>query len=239
MFNEDITVYLVNPNESPALKIICPYCNEETILTPIDEAKDLYYDLSALCDQIVIMGYRQCKLHNCQEIMTVTATCNIEYDENWQGEINRDLNPVDIKTSPLNSVFRINKNIPDKIADTFNEAQKCYAGDLYIASAIIIRKVLEEICNNLVIKAENLEKRIDKLVQIDKLKDIPTEYLHELRKFGNDAAHVNQKKYSEFTEKEIKIALNALNLLLEILYENKKEIYKQQIEKLRKCKSSN
>lgn len=54
-------------------------------------------------------------------------------------------------------------NIPDPIKATFEEAITCHAEECYVASAIMIRRTLEELCENKQCQGGNLKQRIDAL----------------------------------------------------------------------------
>src|SRR3954471_11756561 len=53
-----------------------------------------------------------------------------------------------ILTYPSDAIPFERKSIPDKVINSFEEAIKCHSTNCFIASAIMLRKTLEEICND-------------------------------------------------------------------------------------------
>jgi hypothetical protein len=51
-----------------------------------------------------------------------------------------------VLTAPTETIPFDKENIPDKVLNAFEEAIKCHSNSCFIASAIMIRKTLEEIC---------------------------------------------------------------------------------------------
>jgi hypothetical protein len=49
-------------------------------------------------------------------------------------------------TSPSETIPFDKENIPQKVLNAFEEAINCHSNSCFIASAIMIRKTLEEIC---------------------------------------------------------------------------------------------
>jgi len=85
------------------------------------------------------------------------------------------------------------ENIPDQIRSTFVEAVTCHSEQCYAASAIMVRRTLEELCENKSCMGGNLQKRIEALkVNVVLPKEL-FEALDELRLLGNDAAHRVQR----------------------------------------------
>lgn len=134
-------------------------------------------------------------------------------------------------TSPSETIPFDKKNIPNKVQVAFEEAIKCHSNSCYIASAIMIRKTLEEICIERGTTAKNLK---GKLQELGGKILIPQELLAgmtELRLLGNDAAHIEAQTFSEIGKEEIEISLDFAKEILKAVYQ-----YEDLLQKLRKLK---
>ncbi len=80
--------------------------------------------------------------------------------------------------------------IPPEIIKSFKEALICHGAGCYRACALMVRRTLEEVCEDQKIKASNLKERISALgSKIIIPKDL-IDAADELRLLGNDAAHI-------------------------------------------------
>lgn len=136
-----------------------------------------------------------------------------------------------ILTSPSETIPFDKENIPDKVLNAFEEAIKCHANLCFVASAIMIRKTLEEICIERGASGANLYKRLENLGS--KIL-IPKELLtgmNELRLLGNDAAHIEAKTFSEIGKEEIEVSLEFAKEILKAVYQ-----YDNLLQRLKKLK---
>lgn len=136
-----------------------------------------------------------------------------------------------VLTSPSESIPFDKENIPDKVLNAFEEAIKCHSNSCFIASAIMIRKTLEEICIERGAKGANLYKKLQDLG--GKIL-IPQELLsgmNELRLLGNDAAHIEAQTFSEIGKDEIEVSLDFAKEILKAVYQ-----YDNLLQRLKKLK---
>jgi len=66
-------------------------------------------------------------------------------------------------TSPSETIPFDKENIPDGVLNSIDEAIKCHSYNCFIASAIMIRKTLEEICHDREANGKNLALRLKDL----------------------------------------------------------------------------
>ncbi len=125
-----------------------------------------------------------------------------------------------INTIFLNATIPFDKdNIPDKILDAFSEAVTCHSNNCFIASAIMIRKTLEEICKDRGASGTNLYKRLQDLgTKIVVPKEL-IEGMQELRLLGNDAAHIESETFGEIGKEEIEISIEFTKEILKAVYQ--------------------
>lgn len=110
-------------------------------------------------------------------------------------------------------------NLPDNIVSTLEEAIKCHAAGCYRACALLLRRTLEELCEDKGATGSNLKKRIESLKTVAV---IPAELLSaadELRILGNDAAHIELKDYDKVGKDEADIAIELTKELLKAIYQ--------------------
>ena len=123
------------------------------------------------------------------------------------------------------------EKIPGKIKSAFDEALTCHSNNCFVASAIMIRKTLEEICLDKGAKGDNLYKRIESLKNTIVL---PTELLtamQELRLLGNDAAHLEAQTFEQIGKDELEISLDLTKEILKAVYQ-----YESLLEKIQGLK---
>lgn len=110
-------------------------------------------------------------------------------------------------------------HLPPKILDSLTEAVKCEAAGAYKASALMVRRVLEELCEDKSATGPNLKARI---VGLSNVAVIPTDLISaadELRILGNDAAHVQAKDYDVIGKEEASLAIELAKELLKAVYQ--------------------
>jgi len=110
-------------------------------------------------------------------------------------------------------------SLPANIVASLQEAIKCHAVGCYRASALMIRRVLEEICEDKGLTGKDLQTR---LAGISTVAAIPAELVtaaNDLRLMGNDAAHIVAKTYDDIGEQEVNIAISLAKELLKAVYQ--------------------
>ncbi len=94
------------------------------------------------------------------------------------------------------------------------EAISCHAAGAYRAAAMMVRQLLEEICEENSADGDNLHERIKNLKDKTTLPQELFVAMGELKALGNDAAHVEAKAYNtiriEEAEDSIKLAKEIL-----------------------------
>jgi hypothetical protein len=112
-------------------------------------------------------------------------------------------------------------DIPPAIAASLEEAIKCHSSQCYKAAALMVRRVLEELCEERGATGNNLKDRITALA---KIVIIPLELIQaadHLRLLGNDAAHIEAKTYQTIGEPEVRLSIDLTKELLKGAYQYK------------------
>ena len=110
-------------------------------------------------------------------------------------------------------------NLPLRILETLEEAIKVHAAGCYKASALMVRRLLEELCQDKNAEGKDLKAR---LAALGGNIVVPHELLSgadDLRLLGNDAAHVEAKVYDDIGENEAAIAIELAKELLKAVYQ--------------------
>jgi hypothetical protein len=110
-------------------------------------------------------------------------------------------------------------NLPPPILASLEEAIQAHAAGCYKASALMVRRTLEELCDNKNAQGSDLKQRLAALSQSVV---VPRELLDaadELRLLGNDAAHVKAKNYDAIGKDEASLAIELAKELLKAVYQ--------------------
>jgi hypothetical protein len=140
-------------------------------------------------------------------------------------------------TSPSETIPFDKEYIPNGVLQAFEEAISCHSNNCFIASAIMIRKTLEEICQDRSVSGKNLSQR---LVDLGNKILIPKELLegmNDLRLLGNDAAHIEAKTFNEVGKEEIEISLEFTKEILKAVYQYESLLKKMKALKAKKNES--
>ena len=176
----------------------CPLCGNGGTFVPFDVA-DL---LISSDDGRHHVGLRRCPNPGCKGLLFF-----------WCGADAR------LVTFPsLRIDFRADK-IPEKIRLALEEAITCHADECYVASAIMVRRTLEELCEDKGIKGDNLKKRVEGLASVVLLPKGLFEAMDELRLLGNDAAHIESREYDQIGEQEVSVAIELVKEILKGVYQ--------------------
>jgi len=105
--------------------------------------------------------------------------------------------------------------IPRSTRKVLRETLKAVNNECKILAGIGLRVIVESICAELEIKASNLEKKIDLLIEKGFASIKQGEQLHFLRDLGNKAAH----EINEPTNEELSIAYEIIEAMLKVMYE--------------------
>jgi hypothetical protein len=199
--HEDRYMLIKIPNYSQGggnpLSIRCPGCGNLGTFEPLRNMSDVFIAPNLWLSQ------RRCPNPNCH------AHVFCIHD-----------NPGNVlRTYPAQRIDFDPKNIPDRIVKTFIEAISCNAENLHVATAIMIRRTLEELCEDKQTIGNTLKDRIGSLKSIVVL---PTELfaaLDDLRLLGNDAAHIEAKTYDSIGPAEIEVAIELTKEILKAVYQ--------------------
>lgn len=190
----------------------CPLCGKVATFNDAPHIKDLI-----TTDSQFVLGQRICPNPECQLHLFFI----------------RDNKANILNTFPSLKIDFDSNNIPEKIKKSFEEAIICHSEKCFIASAIMIRRTLEELCEERGASGKNLKDRIFELKNKVILPEALFNALDDLRLLGNDAAHIESKTYEDVGNEEIEIGIELTKEILKACYQ-----LKDLVEKLNKLKKT-
>lgn len=198
---------LTTTNVAPLTVITtCPHCGHKVTLEQI--GPDVHIGDGLAC------GQRFCPNPDCHGHLFVVTSNHV----------------LLFQFPPIRFSFS-KKDIPASILKTFEEAITCHSEKCFVASAMMVRRTLEEICEERGAKGKDLKEKIKdlkgKIVVPLELFDA----MDELRLLGNDAAHIEAKAFDSITKPELDIAIEFTTEILKSLYQ-----YSSLLDKLRSLK---
>lgn len=192
-----------------AQSILCPHCGHQGMFEQLGQ------DIVVNSDGWSV-GHRKCPNRKCNGLVYIIIQ---------GGQLQKSYPPVRVDYDP--------EKIPEGVSKTFEEALDCHSDGSYIASAIMVRRTLEEICYDRGAKGKTLKDRITALQSKIVLPAELMEGLDELRLLGNDAAHLEAREYEEIADEELDVAIEFTKEILKGLYQ-----YSSLLEKIRALKKS-
>jgi hypothetical protein len=110
-------------------------------------------------------------------------------------------------------------NVPQAVAAAFEEAVSCHANQCFIASAMMVRKTLEELCADRGAKGDNLQERIKALGNVVVLPKELLQGVDDLRLLGNAAAHIESREYANVGREEVEVGIEFTKEVLKAVYQ--------------------
>jgi HEPN domain-containing protein len=111
--------------------------------------------------------------------------------------------------------------IPENLRRTLEEAISCHAAGAYRASAMMVRRLLEEICEDSQAHGRDLHQRLTALREKVTLPEELFEAMGELKALGNDAAHITAKTYEVIGKDEAEDSIELAKEILKARYQLK------------------
>lgn len=125
----------------------------------------------------------------------------------------------EIFTYPQETIGFDKEGIPANVLSAFEESIICHSNKCFVASAIMIRKTLEEICSERIAVGDNLKKRLQDLGKKIFIPKELIEGMDELRLLGNDAAHIESNTFNQIGKNEIEISIEFTKEILKGVYQ--------------------
>jgi Domain of unknown function (DUF4145) len=193
-----VEIKVVNPDKGGGhrLSLPCPHCGRNGTFEPISNIPDLHVAKHWL-------GQRRCPNPQCLAHLFYIADDRLQV----------------LRTYPALRIDFESAGIPDRIKKTLLEALTCHAEECYVAAAIMIRRCLEELCEDRGAQGGNLKERIASLQSAVVLPNVLFDAMDELRLLGNDAAHIEAKVFDQVGKPEVEAAIEVTKEILKAVYQ--------------------
>jgi hypothetical protein len=191
------------------IQTICPYCGHKGTFEAI--SRDRFIQNQYIC------GQRLCPDKDCQGHLFVVL--------DRSGNL--------LFHYPFRNVSLNKEKIPASIIKTFDEAVTCHAQNCFVASAIMIRRTLEEICEERGAVGKDLKTRIRDLQTKTLLPQELFDAMDELSLLSDDAAHIEANTFAQISSQELDVAIEFTIQFLKALYQ-----YSSLLSKMRELKKS-
>ncbi|MCD2344967.1 DUF4145 domain-containing protein [Ideonella azotifigens] len=178
------------------LSLRCPACRKTGTFQTIENVHDLRTG-------DIFLGQRFCPDPSCR----AQVFCVYDLQSNV------------VKSYPPQRIDFDSKAIPATIVKTFEEALSCQAEGMHVAAAIMIRRTLEELCQDKGATGANLKARVNTLQSSVVLPQGLLAAMDDLRLLGNDAAHIEAQTYDAIGQDELEVAIELTKEILKAVYQ--------------------
>jgi hypothetical protein len=184
----------------------CPHCRHHVALECPPGLSDVWSTRSEVGQAAIKLngfGVRRCPRRECLRVVFVIFSRDGSLLASFPPEV------LDVETA----------NLPEEIAESLTEAAVDHGVGSYRSAAIMLRRVLELVCEDHKVTGRDLKQRLDALGGRVVLPKGFADGLDALRFLGNDAAHLEARTYAEVGSEEVTLALDVVKLLLVNLYQ--------------------
>ena len=190
-----------------SVSIHCPFCHHQGTFGSIGNVKD------AVAGSLV-QGIRYCPNVECHRLVFVCFT------------VRSDKTIVELEHFPPNTIDFDTTGLPPGVERALWEAVTCFGAESYNASAVMLRRAIEEMCDDLGVPDDDLVKRISKLSSVISVNPRVIDGLHKIRIFGNQGGHSGVTRYEQVSRKTVEIALGVTKRLIQAAYQDQDVIAK-------------
>lgn len=197
---------LQNPTGRNPVSIRCPHCRELGSFNVVNQAVSFTKRGKQGPNYVVHQWFASIRI--CPNIKCFGLVLVIEAHD---GRI-IEIEPPQLLDFSLD-------NLPPKLQETLKEAIACHGAGAYRAAAMMVRRLLEEICEENKVTGANLHQRLASLKNAVVLPQPLFDAMNELKALGNDAAHVEAKEYDNIGSGEAEDSIELAKEILKALYQ--------------------
>lgn len=189
--------------QAKPVSIRCPHCGNLGFFAPTPQGD---YAMTVKAEQPFAvglwLGVRFCPGPQCKAPVFMVA----EADQA-------------LTTLPPRTIDFDRANLPARVLESLAEAITCHSVGAYRASALMIRRTLEEVCLDREATGKDLQKRLADLRSKITLPQALFDAMDRLRLLGNDAAHIEAKTYDEVGEEETSVGIELTKEIVKAAYQ--------------------
>jgi hypothetical protein len=192
-----------------AISVRCPHCRELGSFNVIGIAKAFHKTGKTvphqnMAQRILYASMRICPNVKCKGLIFAIEDGNVVLEIEPPQLL--DFNP---------------EGLPARLQQTLREAVACHGAGAYKAAAMMVRRLLEEICDENNAKGGTLHQRLASLRGTIVLPEPLFDAMNELKALGNDAAHVEAKSYDNIGADEAADSIEIAKEIVKALYQLK------------------
>jgi len=211
-------------NTHQSITINCPHCRQLGVFETFQNNNGLVYAKRTPNNYpSFIASIRGCPNTDCKAIVLVISRTETK-NGRVIGNIVTDVLPPQLIDFNLD-------NLPSACGETLKEAIACHAAGAHRAAAMMVRRLLEEICEHNSAVGKNLHERLESLKKKVILPQELFDAMGELKALGNDAAHIEAKDYDSIGPDEASDSIELVKEILKALYQLKGLIARLQARK--------
>jgi hypothetical protein len=200
------------------VSIRCPHCRELGSFNALGAAKG-YSKIGKIGPNPQLAGYfasiRICPNLKCSGLVFVIESAN----------------GVPVEIEPPQLLDFNPDGLSPRLRQTLTEAIACHGAGAYRAAAMMVRRLLEEICDENNAAGANLHQRLAALKTAIVLPEPLFDAMNELKALGNDAAHIEAKAYDNIGAEEAADSIELAKEIVKALYQLKGLIARLQARK--------
>jgi uncharacterized protein DUF4145 len=198
---KEFLIFSFTPKDFGVVPAVCPECGKAGSFDPLGGIKDIFHSSRW------VIGFRRCPDYECRQLILFM--------------FDRLAGSVKLKTQwPPSRIEFKTESVPENIISTLQEAIDCHSNQCWRAGATMVRRTLEEICDDNNAKGEDLFQRIEALK--DKVVIAPAlfEGMHGIRFLGNDAVHLELKQFDEVGDEELAVSIEITKQIIGSIYQS-------------------
>lgn len=187
--------------------VLCPGCRREGTFRIVQGVHDLRIDVPKSDGRTIehhLLGSRVCPNEKCQtQVFVIYKSSGL------------------VTSYPAGRIDFDASGVPAEVTTSFEEALTCEANECYIAAAMLIRKTLEQVCEEQQAEGTTLKERIEKLRAKATLPKDLFDAMDHLRLLGNDAAHIEARSYNDVGRDEVQAGIELAKEIIKAVYQYK------------------
>lgn len=211
IFQSDDDYNIYDAGAKDAIQIRCPHCQAQGTFLPalnqsIGYAKQFKNESKSRM-WAIFAHIRVCPNLDCKSIVfTITSHGGNE-------KANMCFPPETLNFNP--------ENIPKALKRTLEEAISCHSLGAFRACAMMVRRLLEELCDDCGATGKTLHARLKDLRSQITLSEELFDAMDELKALGNDAAHIEAKAFANIDKEEAELSIELAQEILKARYQHK------------------
>lgn len=191
-----------------AVNLRCPHCQRLGSFSPFPNVADLQWP--ELENKVTVaahtVGIRYCPNSECRGVVFFVRR-SLPGGRSHTHSFPPELKQFDAE------------GLPPAVLSALEEAIKCHAAGCYRAAALMVRRALEDMCEDQQAQGGNLAERINSLRNKIVISENLIQGAHELRFLGNDAAHIESLHFRSVGSEEADIGIDVAKQLLHSIYQ--------------------